>query len=74
MQINLFQAILLGLCACLASMPGLGGTTFGNYTLGRPLVAGLVVGLILGDMRTGIIVGAAIQVIYIALVTPGGTV
>ncbi|MDO4325215.1 MAG: PTS sugar transporter subunit IIC [bacterium] len=74
MQINVFQAILLGLCACLSSMPGLGGTTFGNYTLGRPLVAGLVVGLILGDVQTGIIVGAAIQIIYIALVTPGGTV
>ena len=74
MQINLFQAVLLGICACLASMPGLGGTTFGNYTLGRPLVAGLIVGLILGDMRSGIIVGAAIQIIYIALVTPGGTV
>ena len=74
MEISLFQAILLGLCACLSSMPGLGGTTFGNYTLGRPLVAGLVVGLILGDIRSGIIIGAAIQVIYIALVTPGGTV
>jgi PTS system mannose-specific IIC component len=74
MEINMFQAILLGLCACLSSMPGLGGTTFGNYTLGRPLVAGLVVGLILGDVQTGIIIGAAIQVIYIALVTPGGTV
>lgn len=74
MEINLLQAILLGLCACLSSMPGLGGTTFGNYTLGRPLVAGLVVGLILGDVKSGIIVGAAIQIIYIALVTPGGTV
>lgn len=74
MQINMIQAVLLGLCACLASMPGLGGTTFGNYTLGRPLISGLVVGLILGDIQTGIIVGAAIQVIYIALVTPGGTV
>lgn len=74
MQINLIQAIILGICACLSSMPGLGGTTFGNYTLGRPLVAGLVVGLVLGDLKTGIIVGAAIQVIYIALVTPGGTV
>ncbi len=74
MQINMIQAILLGLCACLSSMPGLGGTTFGNYTLGRPLVAGMVAGLILGDMQTGIILGAAIQVIYIALVTPGGTV
>lgn len=74
MEISMIQAILLGFCACLASMPGMGGTSFGNYTLGRPLVAGLVVGLILGDILTGIIVGAAIQVIYIALVTPGGTV
>lgn len=74
MTINVFQAALFGLFACLASMPGMGGTTFGNYTLGRPLVAGLVVGIIMGDLSTGIIVGAAIQVIYIALVTPGGTV
>lgn len=55
-------------------MPGMGGTSIGNYTLGRPLVAGLVVGLIMGDIQTGIIVGAAIQLVYIALVTPGGTV
>lgn len=74
MEISWIQAVLFGLFACLASMPGLGGTTFGNYTLGRPLVAGLVVGLILGDVQAGIIVGAAIQVVYIALVTPGGTV
>lgn len=74
MEINWIQAALFGLFACLASMPGMGGTTFGNYTLGRPLVAGLIVGIILGDVPTGIIVGAAIQVVYIALVTPGGTV
>ncbi|KOF55676.1 PTS sorbose transporter subunit IIC [Clostridium sp. DMHC 10] len=74
MEINWIQAALFGLFACLSSMPGMGGTTFGNYTLGRPLVAGLVVGIILGDVQTGIIVGAAIQVVYIALVTPGGTV
>ena len=74
MEISWFQAILFGVFACLASMPGMGGTVLGNYTLGRPLVAGLVVGIILGDVKTGIIVGAAIQVIYIALVTPGGTV
>lgn len=74
MTVNVFQAALLGLFSCLASMPGLGGTSVGNYTLGRPLVAGLVVGIILGDVTLGIIVGAAIQVVYIALVTPGGTV
>ena len=53
MTISWFQAALLGLFACLSSMPGLGGTSFGNYTLGRPLVGGLVCGLILGDIQTG---------------------
>lgn len=74
MTISWLQAGLLGLFACLSSMPGLGGTSFGNYTLGRPLVGGLVCGLILGDVQTGILVGVAMQVVYIALVTPGGTV
>ena len=74
MEISWLQAILLGLCACLASMPGMGGSSIGNYTLGRPLVGGLVCGLILGDMTTGVLVGCAMQVVYIALVTPGGTV
>lgn len=74
MTISWFQAALLGLFACLSSMPGLGGTSIGNYTLGRPLVGGLIVGLILGDIKTGIICGVAMQLVYIALVTPGGTV
>lgn len=74
MTVSIIQAALLGIFACLASMPGLGGTSIGNYTLGRPLVAGLVVGIILGNVQLGIIVGTAIQVVYIALVTPGGTV
>lgn len=74
MEISWVQAIILGLFACLASMPGLGGTSIGNYTLGRPLIGGLVCGLILGDVTTGILVGCAMQVVYIALVTPGGTV
>ena len=74
MEISWFQAALLGLFACLSSMPGLGGTSIGNYTLGRPLVGGLVCGIILGDLKTGILVGIAMQLVYIALVTPGGTV
>ena len=55
-------------------MPGMGGSSIGNYTLGRPLIGGLISGLILGDVTTGIMVGVALQVVYIALVTPGGTV
>ncbi len=74
MEISWLQAILIGLFACLSSMPGMGGTSIGNYTLGRPLIGGLVCGVILGDIATGVLVGCAMQVVYIALVTPGGTV
>ena len=74
MTINWIQAVILGIFACLSSMPGMGGTSIGNYTLGRPLVAGLVCGIVLGDLQAGVLVGAAMQVVYIALVTPGGTV
>lgn len=74
MTISWLQAVLLGIFACLSSMPGMGGSSIGNYTLGRPLIGGLVCGVILGDMQTGILVGCAMQIIYIALVTPGGTV
>ncbi|RLK64222.1 PTS sugar transporter subunit IIC [Atopobacter sp. AH10] len=74
MSISWLQAAILGLFACLSSMPGLGGTSIGNYTLGRPLVGGLVCGLVLGDLKLGIICGIAMQLVYIALVTPGGTV
>ncbi len=74
MTISWLQAVLLGLFASLSSMPGMGGSSIGNYTLGRPLIGVLVCGIILGDMSTGILVGCSMQVVYIALVTPGGTV
>ena len=74
MEISWLQAILLGLFVCLSSMPGMGGTSIGNYTLGRPLIGGLVCGVVLGDIAAGVLVGCAMQVVYIALVTPGGTV
>ncbi len=74
MTISWLQAALLGLFACLASMPGMGGSSVGNFTLGRPLVGGLVCGLILGDIALGVMCGVAMQLVYIALVTPGGTV
>ncbi|KRL05305.1 levC protein [Liquorilactobacillus hordei DSM 19519] len=50
------------------------GQAVGNYTIGRPLVGGLICGLILGDLQLGIACGVAMQLVYIALVTPGGTV
>ena len=45
--ISLFQSILIGLGYYLSQSPWIAGLSF--WTLYRPLVAGLIVGLILGD-------------------------
>ena len=74
MTISWFQAAILGLFACLCSNSCMAGQAVGNYTIGRPLVGGLVCGIILGDLKLGIACGVAMQLVYIALVTPGGTV
>lgn len=69
------QAILIGLMSVTAaSTIACLGTTVGNYTLNRPLVASLFVGLIMGDVQGCIQIGIPMQVMWIALVTPGGTV
>ena len=41
---------------------------------GRPLVASFVVGVIMGDLQTAMIVGIALQIMYMGNVTPGGAV
>lgn len=75
MEITWLQAALLGLMSCLAaSTIACLGTTIGNYTLNRPLIASVFVGLILGDIEGCILIAIPMQIIYIALVTPGGTV
>ncbi|MBZ2405815.1 PTS mannose/fructose/sorbose/N-acetylgalactosamine transporter subunit IIC [Liquorilactobacillus hordei] len=74
MTISWIQAALLGLFACLCSNSCMAGQAVGNYTIGRPLVGGLICVLILGDLQLGIACGVAMQLVYIALVTPGGTV
>ena len=74
MYVTIFQAILIGILSYLGTLmsPWLLGCTGGWYTIGRPLVSGMLIGLILGDVRTGILVGAAVQTVFIAMVTPGG--
>jgi PTS system mannose-specific IIC component len=74
MTISWVQAAILGLFACLCSNSCMAGQAVGNYTIGRPLVGGLVCGIVLGNVPLGIAAGVAMQLVYIALVTPGGTV
>ncbi|MGO2083074.1 PTS mannose/fructose/sorbose/N-acetylgalactosamine transporter subunit IIC [Vagococcus sp.] len=70
----LVQAIIISIIGYLGALstPWLFGLTGGWYTISRPLVSGMIVGLILGDMKQGILIGVAIQTVYIAMVTPGG--
>lgn len=45
-----------------------------RYAFGRPIVIGLFVGLVLGDIQTGAIVGATIQLAYIGVMFVGGSI
>lgn len=68
------QVILIALFIYLGAIGSIVGNTIGWYCLGRPLVASLVVGVIMGDVQTAMIVGIPLQIAYLANVTPGGAV
>ena len=69
-----YQIILIALFVYLGAIGSIVGNTIGWYTLGRPLVASFVVGAILGDMQTAMLVGIPLQIMYMGNVTPGGAV
>ena len=72
MEVTIVQALLIGLVYYL----GANGTPWLTVNMGwalrRPLISGIMVGLILGDPVKGCIVGAAINVTYLAQITAGG--
>lgn len=73
METSFIQALLIGLFCFLGAIhtPFL-GCTLGWYAIGRPLVAGTLVGLVLGDVQTGMLIGATINAVFIGAITPGG--
>lgn len=71
---SIIQIITISLFVYLGSIGSIVGNTIGWYTLGRPLVASFMVGVILGDLQTAMIVGIALQIMYMGNVTPGGAV
>jgi PTS system mannose-specific IIC component len=68
---SFLQALICGLFYYLNAGPWVFGIGF--YTFGRPVVVGFFVGLVLGDPITGAIVGASIQMIYLGLMSTGGS-
>ncbi len=70
--VSVFQALLIALGYYLSQGPWLFGLGF--FTIYRPLAAGLVVGLILGDPAKGTLIGAAINLIYLGFISAGGSI
>lgn len=69
------QACLVGLLGYLGAVdcPWMYGVVGGFYILGRPLVAGLMCGLIFGNVQAGVLCGLAVQAVFIATMHTGGT-
>lgn len=76
MDVTLFlQSLAIGIFAYLGGIqtPWLAGITGGYYTVGRPLVAGLICGIIMGDVEQGVLLGVAVQAAFIANISTGGS-
>lgn len=70
MEISALQAVLLGITYWLA----IGNLPFvGLWSLQRPLVCGLVAGIILGDPIQGAVVGGTINLVYLGFMSAGGS-
>ena len=62
------QALLIAIWAGIAGVDMFDGLTH----IHRPIVTGLVVGIILGDMETGLIVGASLELVFMGMVPLAG--
>ena len=65
----MLQAFLVALTVFVC----VGGAELAGFTmLNRPIVIGPLVGLFLGDLHTGVIVGAALEAVFMGVVNIGG--
>jgi PTS system mannose-specific IID component len=71
-QITWLQALLIAVAAYVGMSTWVLGV--GYFTVYRPLIGGLIVGLILGDVRRGMAFGAALNAVHLGFVSTGGTV
>lgn len=69
MENSVLTAFLIFLVCCLPSLC----TFIGIDNVGRPIVSGALVGLILGDLETGIICGANIELIWLGVFAIGAS-
>ena len=74
-MVLLFQAFIVGVLCYLGDVETVWayGVVGGYYILGRPLVAGFLIGLVFGDVQAGVLCGLAVQGVFIASMHTGGT-
>jgi PTS system N-acetylgalactosamine-specific IIC component len=68
MEISLLQALALGILAFIAGLDMFNGLTH----MHRPVVLGPLVGLILGDLHTGILTGGTLELVWMGLAPLAG--
>lgn len=68
---SIIQALLLSAFIALLVTENYG---YGYWMISRPIFAGPLVGLILGDVKTGLLVGATVELMYMGILPIGGSV
>ena len=75
MSITVLQALLITLFCIISNlMFPLLGDIGGYFGLGRPLIAGTITGLILGDVKTGMMIGASLNAVYMSSQAVGNVI
>jgi PTS system mannose-specific IIC component len=67
MTINALQLILIFIIACVAGM----GSVLDEFQTHRPLIACTLIGLVLGDLKTGIIIGGTLEMMALGWMNIG---
>lgn len=67
MEINFIQIILIFLVACISGI----GSVLDEFQTHRPLVACTLIGIILGDFKTGIIIGGTLEMLALGWMNIG---
>lgn len=65
----LMQALLIGAVSYFCGL----NSYFGSIMIGRPMVVGALTGLVLGDLQTGVIVGATMELAFLGAVPIGAS-
>lgn len=68
---SLVQALLIAIVMGLLLTENLG---YGHIQISRPVFAGPIIGLLMGDLRTGLIVGGTVELMFMGVFPVGGSV